>query len=84
MRNRAMQRTFIKMQQGMVSRAKGMNDASRLLIKNYGAMLGKMRKNIDKVNRKQQRYRKLRWVQLGLTHNKLMFHFKDRNLIINT
>jgi len=84
MRDRAMQRKFIELQQGMVARAQGKNDATQLMIANYGHLLSRMKKKIDKVNSKHKRYRKLRWVQLGLTHNKLMHHFKDRNLIINT
>lgn len=84
MRDRAMQRRFIELQQGLVARAFGTNDATQLMIRNYGNLLGRMKKQIDKLNKRHKRYRKLRWVQLGVSHNKLMHHFKDRNLIINT
>jgi len=55
-----MQRKFIELQQGMVARAQGKNDATQLMIANYGHLLSRMKKKIDKVNSKHKRYRKLR------------------------
>ena len=84
MRDRAMQRTFIQMQMGMIAKMSGQNDATQLMVQNYGALIGRMKKKIERSHHRYTRLFKHQYVALGVSHNKLQHHFVDRNMIINT
>lgn len=84
MRDRAMQRTFIQMQMGTIAKMSGQNDATQLMVQNYGALIGRMKKKIERSHHRYTRLFKHQYVALGVSHNKLQHHFVDRNMIINT
>lgn len=63
MQDRAMRRKFITMQMGMVAKAQGMQGINQLMIRNYGVMLNRIRKKMERANKAHVQYRKRRWVK---------------------
>lgn len=83
MRDRAMHRRQIEMQQGMLAKFTGKNDATQLMIQNYGQIIGRMRKIMEKGNKRLIRLQKTQFLKFGVRNHKLMTYFVDRNMIIN-
>lgn len=84
MRDRAMQRASIQMQMAAIAKLSGKNDATQLMVQNYGALIGRMKKKIEKTHYRYIRLFKQQYVALGVGNNKMQHYFRDRNIIINT
>lgn len=63
MRDRAMKRRFISLQMGLVAKAQGLAGVNQLMVKNYGTMLARLKKKMDRSSRRRIKYEKRRWVK---------------------
>ena len=63
MRDRAMQRKFIRMQMVMVGKTTNMEENGIMMVKKYNYMLHQLRKKIDRISKHKLKYRDRRWVK---------------------
>lgn len=63
MQDRAMKRRFITLQMSLVAKAQGVTGMNQLMVRNYGIMLARLKKKIERANRKSLRYERRRWVK---------------------
>lgn len=79
--DRQMQRKLLCLQQAMIMKGKGDSRVNQVMLKHYNFYLNRMKMQRDRVNRGKLRDNKKKWMKLGVQHNKLMPHFRDRNMI---
>lgn len=81
MNDPSQRRKAINMEQALVLKALNMDRSDALSLRTYNNFLINLRKRADKANYSSTRRLKNDYVRLGIGHNKLQKHFRDRNVI---
>ena len=81
MNDPSQRRKAINMEQSLVLKALNMDRDTALSLRTYNNFLINLRKRADKANYASTRRLKNDYVRIGIGHNKLQKHFRDRNVI---
>lgn len=80
--NPGLQRKLLSQEQALVLKISSLpGNENHLALGTYHNFLTKMRKKVDHIN--HQTYDRLRtnWVKIGISHNRLQKHFRNRNVV---
>jgi pre-60S factor REI1 len=78
-----LQRKLLRQEQAMVLKIASLpgNGGSQLALNTYHNFLKNMRKKADHANHETYDRLQTNWVKLGISHNKLQKHFRNRNVV---
>lgn len=78
-----LQKRLLRQEQALVAKISSLpgNAQGHLSLRSYNNFLAGMRKKVDKINNTTYSRLKNDWMKIGISHNRLQKHFRNRNVV---